>query len=191
MTIAEDAQIYSPEMRRRAGHQEILGETLAKFEFFKRGWHPYTRFLDVDKVDLVLRRRRGKQVDYRDVQVKFGKLYTCTAKWELPLFSHSSWRFFTEKDLTRLSDQEGLFLAYVLAPDDGFKPDMFIMPIVTFADVIRRSDRLKNGKYRVYISRTHGENPRWYVRRVPKFDVLNEATVIDVTTHYENFKCLG
>ena len=68
--------VPTAEMRRRAGHQEILGETLAKFEFFQHGWHPYTRFLDVDKIDLILRRRNDSQVDYREVQVKFGKLYT-------------------------------------------------------------------------------------------------------------------
>ena len=39
-------------MRSRAGHYEILGETYAKFEFFEKGWNPYSRFLDVDKVVL-------------------------------------------------------------------------------------------------------------------------------------------
>ena len=89
------------------------------------GWPPYSRFLDVDKIDLILRRRR--------VQVKYGKLYRCTRPWELPLFSHSSWRFFAEKNLTDMTDRGGLYLAYVLAPDDGFKGDMFIFPIATFA----------------------------------------------------------
>lgn len=178
-------------MRRKAGHQEILGETLAKFEFFQHGWHPYTRFLDVDKIDLILRRRRGTQVEYREIQVKFGKLYTCTAKWELPLFSVSSWRFFTEGNLTGLTDRQGLFFAYVLAPDDGFKGDMFIFPIDTFADIVRRSDKLKNESYRVYISRAHGEKGRWYVRRKSRFDALSEATTIDVTDYYRNFACLG
>jgi hypothetical protein len=52
-----DANLSMKEMKQKAGHQEILGETLAKFEFFENGWHPYSRFLDVDKVDLILRRR--------------------------------------------------------------------------------------------------------------------------------------
>jgi hypothetical protein len=65
-----------PEHRRRAGHYEILGgETYAKFEFFQKGWNPYSRFLDVDKVDLVLRRTWANVPEYREVQVKFGKLY--------------------------------------------------------------------------------------------------------------------
>ncbi len=74
--ILPDGEPTRAEMRRKAGHQEILGETLAKFEFFSNGWHPYTRFLDVDKIDLILRRRRATRTEYREIQVKFGKLYT-------------------------------------------------------------------------------------------------------------------
>jgi hypothetical protein len=182
--------LSTAEMRRKAGHQEILGETLAKFEFFQHGWHPYTRFLDVDKIDLILRRRRDTHVDYREIQVKFGKLYACTANWARPLFSVTSWRFFTESALTSLTERQGLYFAYVLAPDDGFKGDMFIFPIDEFAEVVRRSDKLKNGSYRVYISRTHGDNGRWYVRRKGSFSVLNDSTTIDVTGYYRNFACL-
>jgi hypothetical protein len=191
MNIAAEALPPSPAVRRQAGHQEILGETLAKFEFFQHGWHPYTRFLDVDKIDLILRRRRDTRVEYREIQVKFGKLYRCTQKWELPLFPYSSWRFFTEQNLTSLTDRGGLFLAYVLAPDDGFKGDMFIFPIDVFADIVRRSDKLKNGNYRVCISRTHGETPRWYMRRSSGFTELNDKTVIDVSDFYRNFTSLG
>jgi hypothetical protein len=179
------------EMRRKAGHQEILGETLAKFEFFQHGWHPYTRFLDVDKIDLILRRRRGSKVDYREVQVKFGKLYDCRHSWELALFDVSSWRFFKDKQLESMTDRPGLFFAYVLAPDDGFKGDMFIFPIKTFADLIRKSDRLGNGDYRVFISRSKADVSRWYLRRRARFTELNSGNVIDVTKHYRNFACLN
>jgi len=178
------------EMKSRAGHQEILGETLAKFEFFSNRWHPYSRFLDVDKVDLVLRRRSGGRTIYREVQVKFGKLYECTRPWELPLFSCSSWRFFTEKNLEDMTKQKGLYLAYVLSPDGGFKGDMFIFPIEEFAKVIRLSDKLANGNYRVYISRKQGDENRWFVRRKPRFDVINEETTVEVTRYYRNFVCL-
>ena len=74
------------EQKHRAGHYEILGETLAKFEFFEAGWNPYQRYLDVDKVDFVLRKRRANRVVYREVQVKYGKLYDCGLKWEQPMF---------------------------------------------------------------------------------------------------------
>ena len=106
-----------------------------------------TRFLDVDRIDLILRRRRGSTVEYREVQVKFGKLYECTAKWELPLFSVSAWRL-SDSALTGLTEREGLFLSYVLAPDDGFKGDMSVFPMKEFAELVRTADRLRNGDYR-------------------------------------------
>ncbi len=186
----DDEELSTKEMRQKAGHQEILGETLAKFEFFQHRWHPYSRFLDVDKVDLLLRRRLPSGTIYREVQVKFGKLYKCTRPWELPLFSNSSWRFFTEKNLDDLTQHKGLYLTYVLSPDDGFKGDMFIFPIEDFARIVRASDKLGNGNYRVYISRAVDDISRWYVRRQPKFSTLNEKTVIDVTSYYRNFECL-
>ena len=186
-----DGEMSTAEMRRKAGHQEILGETLAKFEFFQHGWHPYTRFLDVDKIDLILRRRRGSTVEYREVQVKFGKLYQCTRPWELPLFSVTSWRPFTEKALVGLSERDGLFLAYVLAPDDGFKGDMFVFPMKEFIELVRTADRLRKGDYRIYLSCSRNPPGRWYMRRVPSFAELTEKTVHDVTKYYRNFACLG
>src|SRR5260370_38313715 len=106
-------------------------------------------------------------------------------------FSVTSWRFFTEQALIDLTDREGLFLTYVLAPDDGFKGDLFVFPIAEFADCVRRSDKLTNGKYRVYISRTHRENPRWYMRRKSSFTELATENVIDVTKDSRDFACLG
>jgi hypothetical protein len=65
----------------KAGHYEIQGETIAKFEFFDNGFNPYSRYLDVDKVDLILRQRVGSSISYVEVQVKYGRLYDCTPKW--------------------------------------------------------------------------------------------------------------
>ncbi|MDE2013786.1 MAG: hypothetical protein KGJ75_12745, partial [Alphaproteobacteria bacterium] len=127
---------------------------------------------------------------YREVQVKFGKLYECTRGWEKPLFSYSSWCFFTEKNLSDLTQHRGLYLAYVLSPDDRFKGDMFIFPINEFVEIVRASDKMGNGSYRVYISRSVDDPSRWYVRRQPKFTDLTEDTVIDVTSYYRNFRCL-
>jgi hypothetical protein len=185
-----DANLSMKEMKQKAGHQEILGETLAKFEFFENGWHPYSRFLDVDKVDLILRRRTPDGIIYREVQVKFGKLYECARPWEIPLFSCSSWRFFSEKNLDDMTKHQGLFLAYVLSPDRGFRGDMLVFPIEDFAKIVRMSDKLGNGNYRVYISRKLGDERRWFMRRQPKFDVINDETTVDVTSYYRNFQCL-
>jgi hypothetical protein len=58
-----EPELLAADMRSRFGHYEVLGETYAKFEFFEKGWNPYSRFLDVDKVDLILRRRTATGVE--------------------------------------------------------------------------------------------------------------------------------
>lgn len=49
----------------RSGHYEIHGETIAKFEFFDNGYNPYSRYLDTDKVDLILRKNEGNRIKYQ------------------------------------------------------------------------------------------------------------------------------
>jgi hypothetical protein len=187
--LALQDDVLSDQMKKqKAGHPEILGETLAKFEFFQNGWHPYTRFLDVDKVDLVLRRRRGNLVDYRDVQVKYGKLYEIMAKWEHNLFCTTSWRFFNVKELEGLENRKGLYLAYVLSRDDRYQGDIFIFSIDEFVAAVKSGE----DRYKVYISKGHSGHNHWYLRRQGrKFEKLDEPSVFDVSKHYRNFACLG
>jgi len=45
------------ERKLRAGHHEVLGKTLAKVEFLQHGGHSYGRFIDIGKIDLILRRQ--------------------------------------------------------------------------------------------------------------------------------------
>ncbi len=184
------SELSIAEMRRKSGHQEVLGETLAKFEFFMHGWHPYSRFLDVEKIDLILRRRTSSTVEYREVQVKIGKLYPMKAKWERKLFSITSWRFFSETYLDELSRHAGLFVSYVLAEDDGFKGDLFNFRVKHFVDCIRRSHRARKENYKVLISRSHDASPRWYMWSGERFDDIHQAAVIDVTDSYRNFSVL-
>jgi len=188
-----DDVLSEKEQKRKAGHQEILGETLAKFEFFKNGWHPYTRFLDVDKVDLVLRRRREDRVEYRDVQVKYGKLYTIgQSKWEKTLFDTTSWRFFSVKDLEDLQNRSNLYLAYVLSRmDDRYQGDIFVFPIREFVASVKHSVKSGDDRYKLYMSKGLCDENRWYVRRQGrKFEQLDEVTVFDISKHYRNFACL-
>ena len=62
-------------LEQRPGHLEIIGETAAKLLLFQRGWNPFSRFLDVDKVDLILRRNRKNKTEYREIQVKYRRLF--------------------------------------------------------------------------------------------------------------------
>lgn len=173
-----------PELRRRAGHYEVLGETYAKFEFFQKGWNPYSRFLDVDKVDLILRRSSNGVPVYREVQVKFGKLYRTTPAWERQLFDVTSWRFFKTNEFDGLNPR--LFIAYVLSEDDEYRGDFFIFPVRTFARIIRAAP-IAGGKHRVYISRCIDDPKHWVLRRRTKFDRISPATCLDVSKFRRNF----
>ena len=182
-------------MRSRAGHYEILGETYAKFEFFEKGWNPYSRFLDVDKVDLILRRRttRGQTI-YREIQVKFGKLYPVGSAWEREHFDFTSWRFFKEHEFSAQIDQKDFFIAYVLSRDPtpdkpAYQGDIFIFPVREF-DTIIRCGILSKGQRKIYLSRLKGEQERWVLRKANRFAAITEETCLDVTAYRRNFDSL-
>jgi hypothetical protein len=176
------------EHRRRAGHYEVLGETFAKFEFFQHGWNPYSRFLDIDKVDFVLRRNRNGSPEYREVQVKFGKLYRVGPAWERRLFDVTSWRFFRDDDFRHALPN--LFVAYVLSEDEAYRGDIFIFPVADFVRIIKAAPRVGGEKHRVYISRTLEEPQRWFLRTRSKFDAVSEDSCLDVSSYRRNFALL-
>jgi hypothetical protein len=188
--VADEPEQLTAGMRSRAGHYEILGETYAKFEFFENGWNPYSRFLDIDKVDLILRRRtKAGQRVYREVQVKYGKLYAVSQVWERELFDFTSWRFFREDEFASQLGQKDFFIAYVLARDIGYNRDIFIFPVRDFEKVIRCGISSK-GHRKVYISRLKGEQERWVLRRATRFSEITDATCLDVTAYRRNFAAL-
>ena len=175
------------DLRRKAGHYEILGETYAKFEFFQHGWNPYSRFLDVDKVDLVLRRAKNGIPVYREIQVKFGKLYRVTNSWEQALFDVTSWRFFREDEFDQA--RQHLFVAYVMSEDDEYRGDFFIFPVRDFSSIIR-SAPVAGGKRRVYISRSVDDPKRWMLRRQSRFSQICDESCLDVSKYRRNFDVL-
>ena len=64
-----DTNVLTPEKQQQAGHYEVLGETYAAFELFENGWNPYSRFLDVDKVDFILRKLlENKPIPRREIE---------------------------------------------------------------------------------------------------------------------------
>lgn len=178
-------------VRSKAGHYEILGETYAKFEFFENGWNPYSRFLDADKVDLILRRRtKDGRKHYREVQVKFGKLYEVGPAWEKELFDFTSWRFFREDEFTGQLNQKDFFIAYILARDIGYNRDIFIFPVRDFVEKIIRCAIPSKNQRKVYISRLKGESERWVLRRMSRFTSVTDTTCLDVSEYRRNFSIL-
>ena len=168
----------------------MQGETIAKFEFFDHGFNPYSRYLDVDKVDLLLRRRENGRTHYREVQVKFGRLYECGAKWESELFDVTSWRFFKTDEFG--NHRADFFIAYVLSnPDTGYKGDIFIFPSQTFHELIRAAISVGAGhKRKMYLSRSRADG-EWYLRTATKFDALTPESVRSVQEFHRNFQLLS
>ena len=175
--------------RRKASHYEILGETYAKFEFFEQGWNPYSRFLDVDKVDVILRRNEAGKRIYREVQVKYGKLHRVGQAWEKQLFDLTSWRFFKESEFEGYLDQKNFFVAYVLAADIGYRGDIFIFPVQDFVRAIRCAIPSK-GERKVFLSRPLDQPERWVLRRQSRFGAIDEKTCLDVSRYRRNFDAL-
>lgn len=179
----------------RAGHAEIQGETIAKFELFEQGFNPYSRYLDVDKVDLILRKREGSKITYREVQVKFGRLWHVGWKWEQALFDVTSWKPNVKPDEFKES-HDNLFIVYVLAfpPEDGgYKGDLFVFPARRFHELANRAPafRRKGPHREVRISRALWDG-KWYWRtQKKKFtkDEFGEAT-IPIQQYWRNFDIL-
>lgn len=175
----------------KAGHLEIIGETIAKFELFDNGWNPYSRFLDTDKVDILLRRTSGKEIHYREVQVKYGKLYHKLSKWEYDYFDVTSFRFFNPKEFDHI--QNNLFIFYVLHLDSGYKGDVFIFPIKDFRNLLKEAVKSKQN-VKLYMSRLKGETTKWILRKSTNGkdfkEGINDQNSIDISMFYRNFRSL-
>ena len=171
----------------KAGHYEVHGETIAKYEFFENGFNPYSRYLDVDKIDFILRRKEKSEIKYYEVQVKYGRLYRCKPAWERKIFDVTSWRFFKLNEFKN-ADQN-LFLAYVLAEPEGYKGDIFIFPITYFHQLIQSAVRnnTKKGPQAKFCIAHCITNGRWYLWKRRNFTELSDENVVDVTEYRRGF----
>ena len=137
---------------------------------------------------LILRRSQGGSPLYREVQVKFGKLYRVGPAWERRLFDVTSWRFFRDDEFDRVTPD--LFIAYVMSEDGEYRGDFFIFPVREFASIIRTAP-VAGGKRRVYISRCLENPKRWVLRRKQRFETVCDETCLDVSSYRRNFGLLG
>jgi hypothetical protein len=190
-----NAEGLTPEMRLQAGHYEVLGETYAAFELFENGWNPYSRFLDVDKVDFILRKLHASKPIYREAQVKFGKLYEVGSKWEKALFDVTSWRFFKPGEFAAYDDRKDFFLIYILSAGTGTDREIFIFPIREFNRLIdlaiTRASKKDGHKKAMYISRSKDDPARWFIRKVGgKMDKVTEENCIEVSRFRRAFHLL-
>ncbi len=170
----------------------MVGETLARIEFFEQGWNPYSRFLDTEKIDLLLRRKIGGETLYREIQVKYGRLYPVGSPWERKLFDVTSWRFFKDDEFDGYASAPNLFIAYVLAPPEGYRGDLFLFTVQEFISLLRSAPHSgKKGRRKAYLSRLKDGSGRWVLRTASrKFDSVTPGTAVDVTSYRQAFQKL-
>jgi hypothetical protein len=180
-------------VEQRSGHLEIIGETAAKLLLFQKGWNPYSRFLDVDKVDLILRRNRKNNPEYREIQVKYRRLYgnDKSTGWASKFFSATAW--YTAETDEFASHRPGFFVMFIFGYSNrALEKDVLIFPSRDLHDIIQRCPlHKKNGDKRsLYISKSCADS-RWYVRLTRrKFVQIDPNTGVDVTKYRNNFAVL-
>ena len=176
-------------VEQRSGHLEIIGETAAKLILFQQGWNPYSRFLDQDKVDLILRRKRNGVPVYREVQVKYRRLFAKkenTRQWDARLFTAVAW-YNVESD-EFVENRPGLFVMFIFGyADRQLEKDVLIFPSRDFHDLIQRAPVTAKNKRVLYISKSRADNSWhvWLSRR--KFFAIDASTCVDITRYRNNF----
>lgn len=192
---AESSSKLTVEKQQQAGHYEILGETYAAFELFENGWNPYSRFLDIDKVDFILRKRDHALPIYREAQVKYGKLYPVGSKWQQELFTLTTWRFFKPGEFDGHKHRKDFFIIYVMSAESGYEKDIFIFPVAVFCELIAAAVPRKDGdgiKKAMNIARSVADPSRWYMLRLgKKFAEINDTTCFEVTKYRRAFHLLN
>jgi hypothetical protein len=177
---------------KRVGHQEIHGENIAQFEFSQAGWNPFKHYVDVDQVDLLLRRRTPpKPPEYREVQVKWCRSWVISeSSWQGKFFTHVSWRHFTTEDFA--SHRPELFVAFVIPnAEQIYTGDIFIFCSGEFHELIQRSPAFTKGTNRKCFELCHGHDERWYLLlQRNKFEQLNADTAFEVTASRRRFGLL-
>lgn len=183
----------APLVEAKSGHLEIIGETAAKLLLFQKGWNPYSRFLDVDKVDLILRRSRKNVTEYREIQVKYRRLFSSdkSTHWASKFFSATAWY---NADMDEFAaHRPGFFVMFIFGyPDREIEKDVLIFPSRDLHELIQRAPLKKKGTDErvLYISKSCTDS-RWFVRLTRnKFTQIDAATVADVTQYRNNFALL-
>lgn len=178
-------------VEQRSGHLEVIRETAAKLLLFQQGWNPYSRFLDQDKVDLILRRKRGDDIDYREIQVKYRRLYHFSrTRWAGKLFSLGAW-YAPDPD-EFVAHRHGLFVMFIFGhPDRSLDKDVLIFPSCDLHRIIQQAPLHKKGGAQKSVYLWRSSEGRWYVLLTrKKFLQIDANTCVDVTKYRNNFAVL-
>ncbi|MBA4150852.1 MAG: hypothetical protein H0X66_22300 [Verrucomicrobia bacterium] len=179
---------------KRAGHQEIHGETIAQFEFSQAGWNPFRHYRDEDQVDLLLRRRREPldRPEYREIQVKWCRTWGSDelSAWKRPFFTHESWRNFPADEF--LTHRPELFVAIVLPQPGGtYTGDFFLFTSEEFHALIQCAPLHKQGESTRCFTLACTHDQRWFLlRQRNKFENVCGTSAREVTHARRNFAAL-
>jgi len=137
----------------KPGHQEVIGETIAKLRLFEKGINTYSRFLDVDAVDFVIRSRKRKKINYKEIQMKYSKYHKK---------SNGYWFGINKKSFEYRDNFYFMFIC-------GEIGNIFIIPSKKLKNFIRKfnSDKVK---WHVFIKERKN---MWYFSTKKEYDDIN------------------
>jgi hypothetical protein len=167
-----------------SGHLEVIGETIAKIRFFENGINSYSRFLDRDRVDFVIRVPRPGGVIFKEIQVKYSKYYLQRTRGkEIP----HAWVKVAE---TKLRFDPVLNYLFVVGYE---KPILFIIPSLSLKEMLPLVRVSSSKKGRIFHFDMYEFAPgRWGIYKreservgIGYFDPDNYVDLSDYTNNFE------
>lgn len=154
-----------------AGHKEIIGETIAKLVLFKNGFNPYTRFLDKEAIDLIIRNDKGEKVTYNEIQIKYSKKYLDPKE--------NYWFAINQRTF---KPRDYFYFMFICEDEDK----ILIIPSLTLNDFLKKTKLTKRsdkefGKWHFIVDK---KEERYFLRT----ERGNES--IDITHYFNNFEVL-
>ena len=147
----------------KAGHKEVIGETIAKLVLFRNKFNVYSRFLDVDAVDMIVRNKKNDKITYNEIQIKYSKYYEGNKDF-----------WFSVKKST-FDPRYYFYFMFICADEDC----IFIIPSLTLNDFLQKMTFLeKDKKWDIHIV---NRNDRWY------FTTKKGEKNIDITYYRNGF----
>ena len=146
-----------------SAHKEVIGETIAKLVLFKNGFNVYSRFLDVDAVDMIVRNKKNNRLTYNEIQIKYSKYFE----------GNKDYWFGVNK--RTFEPRYYFYFMFICGDEDS----IFIIPSLTLRDFLQKMVFIeKANKWDIHIV---NRNERWH------FTTKRGQDWIDITTYRNNF----
>lgn len=158
-------------VKTKSGDRGIVGETIAKLKLWQNGYNVYSRFLDVDVIDMVVRCKEDEKVYYKEIQVKWSNLFKKGKNQNNPHY------WFAIKKKAFEINPNCYFLLICKNEDD-----IFIFPARELRSIAEKcSYNTKDEKYDVKI---YPRGSSWVIKR------LSEYGEIEISKWYNDFEII-